>query len=82
MRPTLTVKEYAWSYMAGWYAGNGCDDFYRCLWDDDAIVAELKSRLEESGVWPIIEHLTTLACMPPSSTLVQRSRSCDSHYNP
>jgi hypothetical protein len=29
--PTSTVKEYAWSYYAGWYADHGTDDFYRCV---------------------------------------------------
>lgn len=51
--PSPGVKEYAYSYMAGWYAENGCDDFYRCLWDDPQIVEALKARLEESGAWKI-----------------------------
>lgn len=55
--PTLSVKEYSWSLMAGWRAESGCDDFLRSLWDDDAIAAELKTRLESSGAWRIVEEI-------------------------
>jgi hypothetical protein len=53
------VKEYAWSYMAGWYAGQNCEAFYSCLWSNDKIAAELKSRLQPSGAWQIVESLAT-----------------------
>lgn len=55
--PPFSVKEFAWSHMAGWYAEHGCDDFYRCLWDDTAISVELKARLQASGAWQIAEAL-------------------------
>ena len=55
--PVFSVKEFAWSHMAGWYAEHGCDDFYRCLWDDNAISVELKARLQASGAWQIAEAL-------------------------
>ena len=55
--PPFSVKEFAWSHMAGWYAEHGCDDFYRCLWDDAAVAAELKTRLEASGAWQIAQTL-------------------------
>ena len=49
--PPLTPKEYSWSHMAGWYAQNGCEDFYRCIWDDPAIAEQLELRLRASGAW-------------------------------
>jgi len=45
----FTVKAFAWSYMAGWHAERGCDDFYRCLWEDALVVQELEARLRASG---------------------------------
>ena len=56
--PKIGVKEFAWTHMAGWYAEHGCDDFYRCLWDDARVAAELKARLQSSGAWQIAEALT------------------------
>jgi hypothetical protein len=53
--PSLDPKEHAWSYMAGWYAGHGCEDFYRNLWRDPNLVRELESRLRLSGAWQIAE---------------------------
>lgn len=55
--PKANVKEYSWSYMAGWHAGNGCDYFYSGLWNDPKIVSELRTRLEASGAWRIAEAL-------------------------
>lgn len=55
--PEFSIKEYSWSLMAGWRADGGCDDFLRSLWDDDAIAAELKTRLEVSGAWRIVEDI-------------------------
>jgi hypothetical protein len=51
------VKEFALSHMAGWYAEQGCDAFYKCLWDDPAIAHELTQRLQKSGAWHIAETL-------------------------
>jgi hypothetical protein len=48
-------KEHAWSYMAGWYAEHGCEDFYAHLWRDAAVVRELEARLRSSGAWQIAE---------------------------
>jgi len=47
----------AWSYMAGWYAEFGCEGFYRKLWDDEQVAAELKSRLIQCGAWRVAETL-------------------------
>lgn len=55
--PKANVKEYAWSYMAGWYAEHGCQSFYSNLWTDAAIAAELQSRLEAAGAWRVGEAL-------------------------
>ena len=46
-------KSHAWSYMAGWYADHGCEDFYRHVWRDAKVVSELRKRLELSGAWRI-----------------------------
>ncbi len=53
--PAVDPKEHGWSYMAGWYAGHGCEDFYANLWRDVAVVGELESRLRLSGAWQIAE---------------------------
>jgi hypothetical protein len=55
--PLPDPKEYAWSYMAGWYADHGCDDFYANLWRDPTVVRELESRLRLSGAWRIAESV-------------------------
>lgn len=55
--PGSDPKEYAWSYMAGWYAEHGCEDFYSYLWNDPQVVVELESRLRSSGAWLIAETL-------------------------
>jgi hypothetical protein len=55
--PMPGPKEYGWSYMAGWYAEHGCEDFYRNLWRDDPVVAELRSRLTQCGAWRVAEAL-------------------------
>jgi len=57
--PVAGVKEFALSHMAGWYADQGCDAFYRCLWSDAAIAIELKSRLQSSGALQLVQQLTT-----------------------
>jgi hypothetical protein len=45
--------------MSGWYAEHGCDDFYRCLWDDTKVRGELEARLQASGAWKIAEALAS-----------------------
>jgi len=44
-------KEHAWSHMAGWYSDDGCEAFYRLLWHDDAVKAELIRRLSVTPAW-------------------------------
>jgi hypothetical protein len=53
--PAPDPKEHAWSYMAGWYAEHGCEDFYSNLWRDAAVVRELESRLRSAGAWQIAD---------------------------
>lgn len=52
-------KSHSWSYMAGWAADHGCEDFLRSLWDDPLIVAQLETRLRSSGAWAVVESLTS-----------------------
>ena len=51
-------KAYAWSYMAGWYAEHGCDDFYREIWRDDDVRPILERQLKAIGAWAIIDTLS------------------------
>ncbi len=55
--PLPDPKEHAWSYMAGWYAGHGCEDFYANLWRNAKLASELETRLRSSGAWQIAETL-------------------------
>jgi hypothetical protein len=57
--PPADPKEHAWSYMAGWHAEHGCEDFYSNLWRDPAIVRELESRLRSSGAWQLAQALAS-----------------------
>jgi hypothetical protein len=57
--PPTNPKEHAWSYMTGWYADQGCEAFYACLWKDPRVVAELESRLRASGAWQIAQALAS-----------------------
>jgi hypothetical protein len=53
--PASSPKEYSWSYMAGWYAEHGCEDFYRQVWREPTIARELENRLRPSSAWNIAE---------------------------
>jgi len=55
--PPAGPKEFAWSHMAGWYAENGCGDFYQCVWRDPGIARELRRILEASGAWRVATAL-------------------------
>jgi len=55
--PAPSVKEFSWSHMAGWYAEHGCEDFYRQVWRDDAIAAQLRERLTACGAWRVAAAL-------------------------
>jgi len=51
-------KAYAWSYMAGWYAEHGCDDFYREIWRDETVRPILERQLKAIGAWAIFDTLS------------------------
>ena len=55
--PGAGPKEFAWSYMAGWYAEGGCEYFYRRVWTDPRIAAELEARLMGIDAWRVAEVL-------------------------
>jgi hypothetical protein len=55
--PGADPKEHAWSYMAGWYAGHGCETFYSNLWNDPLVRIQLETRLRSSGAWQIASML-------------------------
>ncbi len=58
--PDTNPKEYAWSYMAGWYAERHCDAFYKTIWQDPKIKAELCGLLQAGGSWGIFEELAAI----------------------
>ena len=54
--PPTGPKEFAWSHMAGWFAQQGCEAFFRVLWQKEPEVAnQLESRLCQSGAWRVAE---------------------------
>jgi hypothetical protein len=53
--PPTNPKEFAWSHMAGWYAEQGCEAFYRVVWSDEAVADELRTRLRQCGAWRVAE---------------------------
>ncbi len=55
--PPDSGKAFSWSYMAGWFPENGCDDFFRAIWRDPKIAVELERVLRENDVWRIAELL-------------------------
>jgi hypothetical protein len=57
--PGTDPKEHALSYMAGWYAEQGCEAFYANLWSDPRVVTELEARLRAAGTWQIAVGLAT-----------------------
>jgi hypothetical protein len=52
-------KSYSYSYFAKWYADRGAGSFYEHLWQDEAVAAELKKRLEATGSWATVEALVS-----------------------
>ena len=53
----ITHKNYGYSYLAKWYAKHKADDFFRELWRDEAVAAQLRERLEARGAWAKVEDL-------------------------
>ncbi len=63
--PEPGTKEHAWSYMAGWFASHGCDDFWREVWRNDKIRTALLKRLEEIGAAPTVRSILRLPAATP-----------------
>lgn len=55
--PVENVKAFAWSHMAGWYAGHGCDHFFRHLWQDGRVVEKMEPLLRLSAAWQVMEEI-------------------------
>jgi len=55
--PPADHRSYAWSYMAGWHARDGCDRFFAAIWEDAAVRAQLELRLKEAGSWRIAQAM-------------------------
>ena len=55
--PQAGPKEFGWSYMAGWYAERGCEGFYRAVWEDPDVAAQLEDRLRKAAAWRVAEAL-------------------------
>jgi hypothetical protein len=53
----VTGKNYGYSYLAKWYAQHGADDFFRALWRDEAVVEQLRRRIEADGAWAMVQDL-------------------------
>ncbi len=51
------AKEFAWSFMAGWYAAHNCDAFYEIVWADPRLVGALRERLESADAWRVAASL-------------------------
>jgi len=51
------TKAFAWSYQAGWFPHRAGDDFFRAVWQDEAIAAQLEKRLAANGAWAIAQAL-------------------------
>ena len=48
-------KAFVWSHMAGWYADHGCDYFFRHLWQEPPVAAQIETLLRQSGAWQVME---------------------------
>jgi hypothetical protein len=56
--PDIDPKEFAFSYLAGWYARVGSyEGFVTTVWGIEPIVAELIPRLERCGAWKVANLL-------------------------
>ncbi len=53
----VTHKSYGYSYLAKWYYEHGADDFFRALWRDEAVVEQLRQRIEPHGAWAMVQDL-------------------------
>jgi hypothetical protein len=57
--PNPGPKEYAWSYLAGWYAHyTGYEAFCSALWSNAQIADAMRQRLK-GGIWEIAEKISS-----------------------
>ncbi|MGC9259712.1 MAG: hypothetical protein ACP5I8_06475 [Phycisphaerae bacterium] len=50
-------KEHAYSYLAGWYASDGCDYFFRHIWEQADIREYLIQEMRQTGVLQALESM-------------------------
>jgi hypothetical protein len=55
--PEPSPKNYCWSHMAGWYAKNGCEDFFRQVWREEPVREQLQPLLTECGMNELVAAL-------------------------
>ncbi len=49
--PAAGVKEFAYSHVAGWFADEGIEGFYRSIWSKDRIYSFLEDELKKIKIW-------------------------------
>jgi hypothetical protein len=58
--PVAGPKEYAFSYLAGWYADLGSyEAFCTRLWADPVVVRQMEARLRACGIWQLAQRIST-----------------------
>ncbi len=60
-KPTRTdrqeSKEHAYSYLAGWYASDGCDYFFRHIWEQAQPREHLVQEMRDTGILQTLESM-------------------------
>ncbi len=50
-------KEHSYSYLAGWYASDGCDYFFRHIWEQAQPREHLIQEMRDTGILQTLESL-------------------------
>ena len=50
-------KEHAYSYLAGWYASDGCDYFFRHIWEQAQPREHLVHEMRDTGILQTLESM-------------------------
>ena len=50
-------KEHSYSYLAGWYASDGCDYFFRHIWEQSEAREYLIKEMRDTGILQMLESL-------------------------
>ncbi len=50
-------KEHAYSYLAGWYASDGCDYFFRHIWEQVETKKHLIQEMRDTGILQALESM-------------------------